>query len=164
MTTVLESCMDAPVAQKAVGLTVLGIGGAGSNALAHLSRHGFDGVRFAALNTDAAALRQSPVESKLVLGSKSRRGLGAGSDPEVGRAAAVEDAEKIRTFCEGAGVVFIVAGLGGGTGTGAAPVVARIAHEAGALVMAIVVLPFECEGGPGDGRHKPACRNSSGRQ
>src|SRR5258706_8919779 len=146
MTTVLESCMDAPVAQKPVGLTVLGIGGAGSNALAHLSRHGFDGVRFVALNTDAAALRQSPVESKLVLGSKSRRGLGAGSDPELGRAAAVEDAEKIRAFCEGAGVVFIVAGLGGGTGTGAAPVVARIAREAGALVMAIVVLPFECEG------------------
>jgi cell division protein FtsZ len=146
MTAFAESLMDAPVAQKPVGLTVLGVGGAGSNALAHLSRHDFDGVRFAALNTDAAALRQSPVESKLMLGSKSRRGLGAGSDPELGRAAALEEAEKIRALCEGAGVVFIVAGLGGGTGTGAGPIVARIAREAGALVMAIVVMPFECEG------------------
>lgn len=146
MTAFAESLMDAPVAQKPVGLTVLGVGGAGSNALTHLSRHGFDGVRFAVLNTDAAALRQSPVESKLMLGSKSRRGLGAGSDPELGRAAALEEAERIRSLCDGAGVVFIVAGLGGGTGTGAAPVVARIAREAGALVMAIVVMPFECEG------------------
>ena len=146
MSALAETIMDAPVAQKPVGLTVLGVGGAGCNALAHLTAHGFDGVRIAALNTDAAALRQSPVGSKLMLGSKSRRGLGAGSDPEQGRAAAVEEADKIRALCEGAGVVFIVAGLGGGTGTGGAPVVARIARETGALVMAIVVTPFECEG------------------
>lgn len=132
---------------SSLAIHVIGIGGAGSNAVSQLSAELLEDVRFAVLNTDAAALAQSPVESKLMLGSKSTRGLGAGGDPERGRAAALEDVEKIGALCAGAGVVFVVAGLGGGTGTGAAPVVARLAKEMGALVLAIVILPFECEGG-----------------
>jgi cell division protein FtsZ len=98
------------------------------------------------MNTDAPALAQSPVESKLNLGARTTRGLGAGGDPERGRAAAEEDLDKIRDLCEGADVVFVVAGMGGGTGTGASPVVARVAKETGALVLSIVMLPFDCEG------------------
>ncbi len=128
-------------------IRVLGVGGAGGNAVSHLARAGLDGVQFAALNTDAAALSRTPVSRKINLGAKSTRGLGAGGDPLLGRAAAEEDAGEIRSICEGANVVFVVAGLGGGTGTGGAPVVARIAKECGALVLAIVVLPFDCEGG-----------------
>src|SRR5262245_60598698 len=128
-------------------IRVLGVGGAGGNAVAHLVRAGFEGVRFAALNTDAAALQRVPVPEKLNLGAKSTRGLGAGGDPALGRAAAEEDAAAIRALCTGADVVFVVAGLGGGTGTGAGPVVARLARECGALALAIAILPFECEGG-----------------
>jgi cell division protein FtsZ len=98
------------------------------------------------MNTDAPALARSTVENKLVLGSKSTRGLGAGGDPERGRSAAQENISEIRTLCEGADVIFVVAGLGGGTGTGAGPVVAQVAKEAGALVFSIVMLPFDCEG------------------
>ncbi len=146
MTTQIESVMDNPVFQSKLAIHVLGVGGAGCNAVNQFSGEQFGSLRFAALNTDAAALGQSAVESKLMLGAKTTRGLGAGGDPERGRAAALEDAEKIGALCAGAGVVFVVAGLGGGTGTGAAPVVARVAKEAGALVLAIVILPFDCEG------------------
>ena len=132
---------------RAFQIRVLGVGGAGGNAVSHLARGGLEGVQFAALNTDAAALSRMPVARKINLGAKSTRGLGAGGDPVLGRAAAEEDEAEIRAICEGANVVFVVAGLGGGTGTGGAPVVARIAKECGALVLAIVVLPFDCEGG-----------------
>jgi cell division protein FtsZ len=132
--------------KTAFAIKVLGVGGAGSNAVNHLAREALPGVDFAVLNTDAAALAQSPVPSKLILGSKSSRGLGAGGDPERGRQSAEEDLETIRSLCQGSDIVFVVAGLGGGTGTGAGPVVARVAKECGALVLSIVMLPFDCEG------------------
>jgi cell division protein FtsZ len=128
-------------------IKVLGVGGAGCNALGHMSAEPLEGVAYAALNTDAAVLGRLGVSTRLVLGTKSTRGLGAGGDPERGRAAAEEDRDQIRALCDGADIVFIVAGLGGGTGTGAAPVVACTAREMGALVLAIVFLPFDCEGG-----------------
>jgi len=135
------------VSHNRVSVHVIGVGGAGCNAVNQLrGQQQFDGLQFAVLNTDAVALGQSPVETKLMLGSKTTRGLGAGGDPERGRAAALEDVEKIGALCAGAGVLFVVAGLGGGTGTGASPIVARLAKEMGALVLAIVILPFDCEG------------------
>jgi cell division protein FtsZ len=132
--------------KRSFAIKVLGVGGAGCNAVNHLARESFTGVSFTVMNTDAPALAQSPVENKLVLGLKSMRGLGAGGDPERGRSAAQEDISAIRALCEGADVVFVVAGLGGGTGTGAGPVVAQVAKETGALVLSIVMLPFDCEG------------------
>ncbi len=128
-------------------IKVFGIGGAGCNAVNHIARTPFEGVEFIALNTDAAALSQVTVANKLVIGSKLTRGMGAGGDPDRGRAAAEEDAAGIKALCEGADVVFIAAGMGGGTGTGASPVVARIAKECGALVLGMLVLPFDWEGG-----------------
>ncbi len=146
MTDQPEQAASAATLKKNFSIKVLGVGGAGCNAVSHLARECFSGVSFAVLNTDAAALAQSTVETKLVLGSTTTRGLGAGGDPERGRAAAEEDAAALRALAGGAEVVFVVAGLGGGTGTGAGPVVARAAKEAGALVLGIVVLPFDCEG------------------
>src|SRR5688572_18765116 len=134
------------ILNKTYSIKVIGVGGAGSNAVTHLAREPLGGVSFVVMNTDAPALAQSPVECKLVLGAKTTRGLGAGGDPERGRMAAEEDLEQLRTLCEGADIVFVVAGMGGGTGTGASPVVARVAKEAGALVLSVVVLPFDCEG------------------
>jgi len=128
-------------------IKVLGIGGAGCNAARHFARLNLPDVPCALLNTDAAALGQATSESKVLLGFKSMRGLGAGGDPERGRQAAEEDRDQIRAACEGADLIFIIAGVGGGTGTGAGPVVARIAKESGALVLAMVILPFDCEGG-----------------
>ena len=127
-------------------IKVFGVGGGGGNAVNHIAQSPFEGVEFIALNTDAAALGTLNVPTKLVLGEKLTRGMGAGGDPERGRAAAEEDAAKLKALCEGADVVFIAAGMGGGTGTGASPVVARIAKECGALVLGLLVLPFEWEG------------------
>ena len=127
-------------------IKVLGIGGAGCNAARHFSRLNLPDVPCTLLNTDAAALAQATSESKVLLGFKSMRGLGAGGDPERGRQAAEEDRDQIRELCDGADLIFLIAGLGGGTGTGAGPVVARIAKESGALVLGMVILPFECEG------------------
>ena len=142
-----ESDSSAATAIKtSFAIKVIGVGGAGCNALAQMAGECLEGVAYAALNTDAPVLARSPVATRIILGSKSTRGLGAGGDPERGRAAAEEDIGPIRSLCEGADIVFVVAGLGGGTGTGAAPVVARTAHEMGALVLAIVFLPFDCEG------------------
>lgn len=141
-----DSAADSSGLKKSFTIKVLGVGGAGCNAVNHLARENFPGVTFAVMNTDAPALAQSPVEPKINLGARSTRGLGAGGDPERGRAAAEEDVAQIRSLCEGADVVFVVAGMGGGTGTGASPVVARIAKETGALVLSIVMLPFDCEG------------------
>ena len=147
MTNSTESPPERPALIKAFTIKVLGVGGAGCNAVNHLARESFAGVSFAVLNTDAPALAQSPVETRLNLGAKTTRGLGAGGDPQRGRAAAEEDAARLRALCEGTDVVFVVAGLGGGTGSGASPVVARVAKECGALVLGIVMLPFDCEGG-----------------
>jgi cell division protein FtsZ len=129
-----------------IKIKVLGVGGAGCNAVTHLAPEGLAGVSFAALNTDAAALAQVPIAQRLPLGMNSHRGLGTGGDPERGRAAAEEDAAAIRALCEGAHVVILVTGLGGGTGTGSAPVIARIARNSNALVLGIALMPFDFEG------------------
>jgi cell division protein FtsZ len=127
-------------------IRVFGVGGGGSNAVARMLGEGLGGVEFCVLNTDVQALSASPVPNKLAIGSKITSGLGAGSDPAVGRQAALEDTEKIIDLLEGADMVFVTAGLGGGTGTGAAPVVASLAKELGALTVAVVTKPFAFEG------------------
>jgi cell division protein FtsZ len=127
-------------------IRVFGVGGGGSNAVARMLNEGLTGVEFCVLNTDVQALSASPVPSQLAIGSKLTNGLGAGSDPETGRQAALEDTEKIIDLLEGADMVFVTAGLGGGTGTGAAPVVASLAKELGALTVAVVTKPFAFEG------------------
>jgi len=147
MTTDHTTLNAVDAVQTGFVIKVLGVGGAGCNAVSHLAQQELVGVHFAALNTDAAALAQAAVATKLNLGAKTTRGLGAGGDPARGHAAAEETTAEIRALCEGAHVVFLIAGLGGGTGTGASPVVARLAKECGALVLSIVILPFECEGG-----------------
>jgi len=127
-------------------IRVFGVGGGGSNAVARMQEHGLTGVEFCVLNTDAQALETCVVPSKLTIGSKVTNGLGAGSDPMVGRQAALEDTERIIDMLEGSDMVFVTAGMGGGTGTGAAPVVASLAKELGALTVAIVTTPFGFEG------------------
>jgi cell division protein FtsZ len=127
-------------------IRVFGVGGGGSNAVARMLQDGLAGVEFGVLNTDAQALAVSPAPTKLAIGSKITAGLGAGADPSIGRQAALEDTEKIIELLEGADMVFVTAGLGGGTGTGAAPVVASLAKELGALTVAVVTKPFEFEG------------------
>src|SRR5271155_5676311 len=127
-------------------IKVVGVGGGGSNAVARMMNEGLTGVEFHILNTDVQALHSSPVPNKLVIGSKITNGLGAGSDPALGRQAALEDTERIIEILEGADMVFVTAGLGGGTGTGAAPVVASLAKELGALTVAVVTKPFAFEG------------------
>jgi len=127
-------------------LRILGVGTAGCNALGHMARGGFDGTELIALNSDVQALADSPLDLVVPLGARLTRGLGAGGNPESGRAAAEDEAETVRKLCAGARVVMVVAGLGGGFGTGAAPVIARTARESGALVLGIALLPFDCEG------------------
>jgi cell division protein FtsZ len=127
-------------------IKVLGIGGGGSNAVARMMNSGLTGVEFYAINTDRQALEASPVPNKLAIGLKVTNGLGAGSDPAVGRQAALEDTERIIEILEGADMVFVAAGLGGGTGTGAAPVIASLAKELNALTVAVVTKPFRFEG------------------
>jgi cell division protein FtsZ len=127
-------------------IKVVGVGGGGSNAVARMMSEGLTGVDFYILNTDMQALNSSPVPNKLAIGSKMTNGLGAGSDPNVGRQAALEDTERIIEVLEGADMVFVTAGLGGGTGTGAAPVLASLAKELNALTVAVVTRPFAFEG------------------
>ena len=124
-------------------IKVIGVGGAGSNAVNHMISKDLKGVEFQCANTDAQALNKSPAEKKLQLGDS---GLGAGAKPEVGKQAAENDIEKIKEFLEGAHMVFITAGMGGGTGTGAAPIIAQAAKEIGALTVAVVTKPFSFEG------------------
>lgn len=127
-------------------IKVVGVGGGGSNAVSRMIDAGVRGVEFFVMNTDAQALRSSPVPNKIALGARITHGLGAGSDPEIGRQAALEDTERILDVLEGADMVFIAAGLGGGTGTGAAPVVAALAKQLEALTVAVVTRPFAFEG------------------
>jgi cell division protein FtsZ len=134
---------DAPQRAR---IKVLGVGGGGSNAVAHMMNGGLEGVDFYVLNTDSQALAASPVPKKLAIGAKVTRGRGAGADPSVGRQAALEDTERIVEILEGADMVFVTAGMGSGTGTGAAPVVASLARELGALTVAVVTKPFGFEG------------------
>ncbi len=127
-------------------IKVIGVGGGGSNAVNRMIDAGIKGVEFIVANTDLQALNASKAPMKIQLGSKSTRGLGAGSNPEVGRQAAMEDTEKLLDILDGSDMVFVTAGLGGGTGTGAAPVVASLAIELGALTVAVVTKPFTVEG------------------
>src|SRR5438067_7883798 len=127
-------------------IKVIGIGGGGSNAVNRMVRVGLEGVEFIVANTDLQALRQNAAPIKLQIGSKLTKGLGAGADPNVGRQAALEDTEKIIQALDGADMVFVTTGLGGGTGTGAAPVIASLASELGALTIAVVTKPFKFEG------------------
>src|SRR5579863_4145035 len=127
-------------------IRVFGVGGGGCNAVARMQNEGLTGVEFCVLNTDVQALSASPVPNQLAIGSKLTNGLGAGSDPAVGRQAALEDTDKIIDLLEGSDMVFVTAGLGGGTGTGAAPVVASLAKELGALTVAVITKPFGFEG------------------
>lgn len=127
-------------------IKVIGVGGGGGNAVEHMVKQQIEGVRFIAANTDAQALRNSSADVTVQLGTQITSGLGAGANPEVGRQSAEEDADTIRASLEGADMVFIAAGMGGGTGTGAAPVVAKIAKELGILTVAVVTRPFDFEG------------------
>ncbi len=136
--------MDA-YSQNAV-IKVLGVGGGGGNAVKHMVTTGIDGVDFICANTDAQALNSANVRTALQIGCNITKGLGAGADPDVGRAAAMEDRDRILEVIEGADMLFITAGLGGGTGTGAAPVVAQVARELGILTVAVVTKPFGMEG------------------
>src|SRR6185369_8614148 len=136
--------MDA-YSQSAV-IKVIGVGGGGGNAVAHMVTSGIDGVEFMCINTDAQALKHSKVKTALQIGTNMTKGLGAGADPEVGRQAAMEDRDRIVELVEGCDMLFITCGMGGGTGTGAAPVVAQVAKELGILTVAVVTKPFEMEG------------------
>ncbi len=132
--------------QQGAKIKVIGVGGGGSNAVNRMIRAKLEGVEFIAANTDLQALKLSQAPVKLQLGAKLTKGLGAGANPEIGRKAALEDTEKIIEGLEGSDMIFITAGLGGGTGSGAAPVVASLASELGALTVAVVTKPFAFEG------------------
>lgn len=136
--------MDAS-SQSAV-IKVIGVGGGGGNAVRHMATCGIDGVDFICANTDSQALRGANVRTALQIGCNITKGLGAGADPDVGRQAAMEDRDRIIEVIDGADMLFITAGLGGGTGTGAAPVVAQVARELGILTVAVVTRPFKMEG------------------
>jgi cell division protein FtsZ len=127
-------------------IKVIGVGGGGGNAVAHMIQAGIEGVDFICINTDAQALKHSKVKVGLQIGCNITKGLGAGADPEVGRQAAMEDRDRIIEMIEGSDMLFITAGMGGGTGTGAAPVVAQVAKELGILTVAVVTKPFDMEG------------------
>jgi cell division protein FtsZ len=127
-------------------IKVIGIGGGGSNAVNRMIAAGVRGVDYMACNTDLQALRKATASIKMQIGSRLTKGLGAGADPDVGRNAALEDQEKIAEALKGADMVFIAAGLGGGTGSGAGPIIAKIAAESGALTVAVVTKPFAFEG------------------
>ena len=136
--------MDAH-SQSAV-IKVIGVGGGGGNAVAHMVDKGIEGVDFICANTDAQALSGSRVRTSLQIGCNITKGLGAGADPDIGRQAAMEDRDRICEVIEGADMLFITAGMGGGTGTGATPVVAQVAKELGILTVAVVTKPFDMEG------------------
>ena len=153
--------MAAPQNYLAV-IKVVGIGGGGVNAVNRMIEVGLKGVEFIAINTDAQALLMSDADVKLDVGRELTRGLGAGANPDVGRQAAEDHREEIEEVLKGADMVFVTAGEGGGTGTGGAPVVARIARSLGALTIGVVTRPFSFEGKrrrrPGRGRHRRAAR------
>lgn len=127
-------------------IKVIGVGGGGNNAVNRMIEHGVQGVEFIAVNTDAQALNLSKAEIKMQIGGKLTRGLGAGANPEVGKKAAEESKEQLEEVLKGADMVFVTAGMGGGTGTGAAPVIAQIARDIGALTVGVVTRPFTFEG------------------
>ncbi len=132
--------------QQFASIKVIGVGGGGSNAVNRMIEAGVKGVEFIAINTDAQALLRSNADIKLRIGDNITKGLGAGANPQIGRQAAEESKEEIRAVVEDANMVFITAGMGGGTGTGAAPLIAELAREAGALTVGVVTKPFNFEG------------------
>ncbi|WCK56381.1 cell division protein FtsZ [Aneurinibacillus sp. Ricciae_BoGa-3] len=134
------------MADQLVTIKVIGVGGGGNNAVNRMIQHGMQGVEFIAVNTDAQALKLSHAEIKIQIGDNLTRGLGAGANPEIGRKAVEESKRQIQEVLEGADLVFVTAGMGGGTGTGAAPVIAQIAQELGALTVGVVTRPFSFEG------------------
>ncbi len=127
-------------------IRVIGVGGGGSNAVNRMIEAGIQGVEFIVVNTDAQALLEAQAPQRMRIGDKLTKGLGAGGDPEVGEKAAIESADDLTTILQGADMVFVTSGIGGGTGTGAAPVVAKLAREAGALTIGVVTKPFSFEG------------------
>ncbi len=140
-------------------IKVVGVGGAGCNAVNRMIATGMEGVEFIVCNTDAQQLRESLAPVKIQIGNKLTRGLGAGADPDIGREAANEDRDKIQKALKGADMVFITAGMGGGTGTGAAPIVAEVAKEHSALVLGVVTKPFRVEGRKRAERAEEGIRN-----
>ncbi len=133
-------------ANQAAVIKVIGVGGGGGNAVQHMLSGNIEGVEFICANTDSQALKNSGAKTVLQLGSNMTKGLGAGADPEVGRQAALEDRDRLMDVLDGSDMVFITAGMGGGTGTGAAPIVAQVAKEMGILTVAVVTRPFAFEG------------------
>jgi cell division protein FtsZ len=127
-------------------IKVIGVGGSGGNAINTMIHFGLEGVEFITVNTDAQALGSNSAAEKISIGANVTRGLGAGADPERGRKAALEDVQRLKDIVQGADMVFVTAGMGGGTGTGAAPVIAQLAREAGALTVGVVTKPFAFEG------------------
>jgi len=127
-------------------IKIIGVGGGGNNAVNRMIRDGVSGLEFYVANTDKQVLENSPVPNKIVLGEDTTRGLGAGSNPEIGESAAIESEDEIRAAIGNSDLVFVAAGMGGGTGTGAAPIIAKIAKEQGSLVIGIVTTPFNFEG------------------
>ncbi len=132
---------------RSIAIKLVGVGGAGSNAIDRLKMDNLERLQLAVINTDLQALASSPVQDKVLIGATVTHGLGAGGDPDLGREAAEADREKIAAVVKDCDLVFLLAGMGGGTGTGAAPIVAEVASEQGALVIAFVTLPFSFEGG-----------------
>jgi cell division protein FtsZ len=133
--------------QTGARIVAVGVGGGGGNMIGHMINEGVDGIELVVANTDAQVLDNSLAKTKIQLGGKLTKGLGAGMKPSIGKDSALESYDELRTALDGADIVFIAAGLGGGTGTGAAPVVAQIAKEIGALTIAVVTKPFKFEGG-----------------
>ncbi len=144
--TQIPITLDGPDLRAPAKIKVIGVGGGGGNAVDRMIEAGVQGIDFISANTDLQALRRSEAKEKLQLGTNLTRGLGAGGDPEIGRKSALEDTERILEILDGADMVFITAGLGGGTGTGAAPIIASLAAEIGALTVAVVTKPFGFEG------------------
>jgi cell division protein FtsZ len=142
----VRSAQRMPEVEGTALIRVVGIGGGGSNAVDRMIEEGINGVEFIALNTDGQALMRSRAPQRIRLGDKATRGLGAGGDPEIGMRAADESIDELHTLLEGSDMVFVTAGMGGGTGTGAAPIIASVAREVGALTIGVVTRPFTFEG------------------
>jgi cell division protein FtsZ len=147
MTTSAQNEPVTETPQKTIAIKVFGVGGAGISVMELMLKEGLSGVNFVAVNTDSQSLAASSASEKFHLETQLLRGLGTGGDPDRGRVLAEEHLPKLKSLCEGVDVVFILAGLGGGAGTGISPVLARAAKEAGALVLSFVTTPFDCEGG-----------------
>jgi len=161
-----EEMHSSPKMESFARIKVVGVGGGGSNAVNRMIEEGLAGIEFVAVNTDAQALLLSNAQTRVRIGDKLTRGLGAGGNPEQGQKAAEESAEELYSVLKGTDMAFIAAGMGGGTGTGAAPIIAQIAKEVGALTIGVVTRPFTFEEGsapPAPRRGSPSSRSRSTR-